>query len=128
MAAQAGRTISLTWNGSAPLGVRQKDIAFNGEEINVTSDEDNGWQTLLTISGERNVEITVSGVVKDRRFKDDWAAGTRTRTAVLTAADGTIISGSFFLSAYKEGAPYNDAVTFDATLKSTGEVSYTAGS
>lgn len=128
MAAAAGRSVAFVWNGAAVLGVREKGVSLNGEEINVTSDEDSGWQTLLTISGEKNLEISLSGVTKDRRLKDDWFAGTRTRTATLTYTDGTVISASFFLASFKEGNPYKDAQTFDAMLKSTGTVTYTPGS
>lgn len=128
MAATAGRSVTFAWNGAAVTGVREKGIALNGEALDVTSDEDSGWQTLLSVAGQNSLEISLSGVTKDRRLMDDWFAGTRTRTASLTYPDGTIISGSFYIDNFKLGTPYNEAQTFDCVLKSTGTPSYTPGS
>lgn len=123
MAGFAGREIELTW-GSNPIdGVREKGISLNGEPINVTSDEDDGKQTLLDISAEDSVTITISGVTKSSDLRDDWFNGNRTATATLTYPDGYGITGTFFLSTYEETGAYNDATTFTATLNSSGAVS-----
>ena len=123
MAGFAGREIELTW-GSNPIdGVREKGISLNGEPINVTSDEDDGKQTLLDISAEDSVTITISGVTKSSDLRDDWFNGNRTATATLTYPDGYSITGTFFLSTYEETGAYNDATTFTATLNSSGAVS-----
>ena len=125
MSADVGRSIDLTWNGVAVPGVREKGIAAAGEPVDVTSDENNGWRTLLTVAGQNEVSVSLSGVTKSGVLRSDWFAGTRTRTAVLTFPDGGSISGSFFMSSYNETGPYNDAVTFEAELLSTGVVTYT---
>lgn len=124
MTAHAGRAITLTWNAVEVAGVRQKGIALNGEAIDVTSDEDDGWRTLLTVAGQNEVTISLSGVTKSNALITDWFAGTRTRAVVITYPDGGEISGNFFLSAYTDTGPYNDATTFEATLVSTGAVAY----
>jgi len=122
MAGFAGREIELTW-GSNPIdGVREKGISLNGEPINVTSDEDDGKQTLLDISAEDSVTITISGVTKSSDLRHDWFSGSRTATATLTYPDGYSITGTFFLSTYEETGTYNDATTFTATLNSSGAV------
>jgi len=128
MAAFKGRSVSFVWDGAAVLGVREKGVALNGEPIDVTSDEDAGWRTLLTESAQNEMNISLSGVSKDRRLKDAWFSGNRTKTASLTYPDGTIISASFYLANYNETGAYNDAVTFDCELQSTGTVTYTPGS
>jgi len=128
MAGEAGRSIILRWDGVQLKGVREKGITFNGEAINVTSDEDLGWRTLLNVSAEDSVDITVSGVIKDtvlRRARFDTSGVLRMKEAELEYADGSIISGIFFLATYAETGPYNDALTFTATLQSNGVVEYT---
>lgn len=125
MAASAGRQVDFDWNGAAILGVREKSLEIAGEPIDVTSDEDVGWRTLLTLAAQNEVSISLSGVTKDIRLKTDWFAGTRTRTAVFTYPNGDVLTGSFFLAEYSEGMPYNDAVTFEATVQSTGVVTFT---
>lgn len=122
MAGFAGREIELTWDSNPIDGVREKGISLNGEPINVTSDEDDGKQTLLDISAEDSVTITISGVTKSSDLRDDWFSGSRTATATLTYPDGYSITGTFFLSTYEETGTYNDATTFTATLNSSGAV------
>lgn len=127
MAGEAGRSVILTWDGTQLKGVREKGVTFNGEAINVTSDEDGGWRTLLNVSAEDSVDISVSGVIKDDvlRAARFGAPGDRMKTARLTYENGSYIEAEFFLATYQETAPYNDALTFTATLQSNGTVSYT---
>lgn len=127
MTAGVGRSISLTWNGSAVAGVREKGLTCNGEAIDVTSDEDSGKRTLLTVSSQDEVNISISGVTKSPVLRNAWMAGSRTSTAVLTFPDGAIVQGTFFLSNYKETGPYQDAITFECELLSSGAISYTPG-
>lgn len=127
-----GRDITFQWGGNSPgdtiLGVREKGIEINGEAIDVTSDENNGWRTLLNTPGQREVTISLSGVTKDKRLKTAimGADAGRTQPVFLTYPDGGVISGNFYLQSHSETGSYNDATTFEAELLSTGEVTYTA--
>lgn len=125
MTAHAGRSVVFTWNSAAVLGVREKGLELNGEAINITSDEDAGKRKLLDLSAEDTVDISLSGVSKDNVLKADWFGGTRTRAATLTYPDNSTISGNFFLASFSETGPYNDATTFEASLQSSGVVTYT---
>lgn len=127
MAGEAGRQLVLLWNGVQLKGVREKGVTFNGEAINVTSDEDGGWRTLLNVSAEDSVDISVSGVIKDDvlRAARFGAPSDRMKPVTLTYLDGSVIAGEFFLATYAETGPYNDALTFTATLQSNGIVTYT---
>jgi predicted secreted protein len=129
MPAAAGRQVLLTWGGTPLLGVREKGVTLNGEPINVTSDEDSGWRTLIPdVPNEDAVEVKLSGVSKDDRLKTDWFARTRTRAAVFTYPNGATISGTFMIGSFSEGIPYNNALTFETTLLSHGVVTFTPGS
>lgn len=125
MAAEYGRAVDFTWGGSSILGVREKSLTVNGEPVNITSDEDSGVRQLLTEDAEFSVDIELSGVTKDTVLRADKFAGNLTQTATLTYTNGDSISGTFQLAAYSEGQPYNEAVTFTATLMSSGTVTYT---
>jgi predicted secreted protein len=127
MAGIAGRAVTLEWDGAVILGVREKGITLNGEAINVTSDEDNGWRTLLDVTAEDSVDIALSGVTKDERLKAAYFGGAAARTKVATIEwpSGSTMTGTFFLANFSETGPYNDAVTFSATLQSSGPVVYT---
>jgi len=132
MVAIAGRQVEFRWGDDSPMdeipGVREKGIELNGEPIDITSDDDNGWRALLSIAAENQVNISLSGVSKNARLRNDWFAGNRLMPARLTFPDGSVISGSFFLAAFTETATYNAAMAFEATLNSSGTVSFTPGS
>lgn len=129
MAASVGREVTLTWGNSSPAlaiaGVKQKDLSISGEPIDITSDDDNGWRTLLSVPGQKHIELKVSGVTKAHTLMTDWFNGDLTQAVVLTYADGATLTGDFYLSEYGDKGSYKDAVTFDATLMSTGVISFT---
>lgn len=123
-----GRDIGFQWGGNSPgdtiLGVREKGIELNGEAVDVTSDENNGWRTVLTKPGQNEVTISLSGVTKDTRLKEDWFGNRRMQPVFITYPDGGVMSGNFFLQSFNETGTYNDATTFEAELINNGEVSY----
>lgn len=129
MAASVGRNITLSWGADSPpqpiAGVKEKSLTLAGEPIDITSDDDAGWRTLLTTPGQMQVELKVSGVTKDRKLLADWFAGATTQDVILTYEDGAVITGSFFLSEYSDKGNFKDATAFDATLMSTGVIAYT---
>lgn len=124
MPAAVGRQVDFYWGGASVLGVREKGVELNGEPINTTSDEDDGRRTLLNVSAEDEVNITVSGVTKDTRLKTDWFAGNRMKQLSIGYPDGNEITGQFYLASYSDTGPYNDAVTFEASFQSNGQVTY----
>ena len=131
MTGTLGRQVNFFFGGNSPadriLGVREKSVECNGEAINVTSDEDGGVRVLLeNLSAEDEVNITVSGVIKDTRLKEAWFNNQRTQPIALNYPAGAILAGTFYMSSYKEGAPYKDAVTFEAQFQSSGAVTFTA--
>ncbi len=125
MAATVGRNVVLTWGGDEIPGCREKGIKLDGTPVDVSSDEDNGWMTLLTEPGEKKVEVSISGVTKTPHLQADWFAGTRTKAVSITYPDGRELAGTFFLASFSEKAPYKDAVTFEAVLQSSGIVTFT---
>jgi len=127
MASEYGRKVVFTWDTAPILGVREKSLSVNGEAVNVTSDEDDGVQMLLAEDAETSVQIELSGVTKDNILRTAKMAGGAALQAdvTLTYSDGGAIAGTFQLGPYSEGQPYNEAVTFTASLMSTGAVVYT---
>lgn len=126
MVEKLGRKLIVEWGGIEIPGCREKGVNRNGEPVDVTSDDDDGWRKLLDEAGQNQVDITVSGVAKDPALAADWHAGTRTRVLSVTdSVNGGEISGSFYLASYNETGTYNEAVTFEATFQSTGPVAFT---
>ena len=122
-----GRSIAMTWDGAAIAGVREKKKTLSGAAVDVSSDEDNGWRTLLEDPQQNEVNLSLSGVTKEDVLRAAWFDGDRTKAVTLTYPDGGVLSGTFYLSSYNETGPYNNATTFDCELMSSGEVTYTPG-
>lgn len=122
MAASIGRSYVVKKAGTALAGVRTKSLSINHEPVDVTTDDEAGFRTLLGDVGESSFELSVDGVTKDGTLFD---AATSSATKLLT--DVTIehpsgtISGDVFLASYEETGAYNDAITFSATFQSSGE-------
>jgi TP901-1 family phage major tail protein len=118
----------LKISGTAVAGVREKSVAINGEAIDVSADDSSGWRELLADPSEQQVDISVSGVAKSNVLKiAAFSNNARVKPITLEYPDGGIISGDFYLATYNETNPYKDAVTFEASLQSSGPVSYVPG-
>jgi predicted secreted protein len=126
-----GRKITLTWAPSGTAiaipGVQEKGVTFGGEPIDTSADDNSGWRELLDEAGQKEIDISISGVTKSPALRNAWNSNDRTGPATVTWPDGSIVTGSFVLADYKETGPYKEAATFEATLKSTGTITYTPG-
>src|SRR5690554_2528767 len=103
MAAKVGRHDAFTWGGVTIGGIRSKGLAINGEPVDITTDDDSGFRTLLDVSGQDQVDFSISGVVKDRRIIEDFMTGDRTKEVVFTfGAGGGTLTGDFRLVSLSE--------------------------
>jgi len=128
MVADVGRNVLFTWNNAEVLGVRTKNVARSGPAVNITSDEDNGYQTLLAVASENSCTVSLSGVTKSDVLAVAFSSGARTAPVSIVWPSGRTLEGTFYLQSYNEGVPYNDAITFDAELISNGAWTEVAGS
>ena len=125
MVARIGRQTTISF-GATLVGVRELGYEHSGEPIDITSGEDSGVRTLIDdAAAQDEVNISVSGIAKDDDLKTLIFAGTRTQATTVTYPDGATIAGNFFISSLSETEPYQDATTFEATLVSSGTVTYT---
>ncbi|WP_294344691.1 phage tail tube protein [Prosthecochloris sp.] len=134
MAEQLGRDLVLVkgssggTGGTAIAGVRVKGLAINNEIVDITSDDSNGWRESLAEPGQKSLEVTVSGVSDDRvMLAAAMSSSDVSDEYMLTWADGADVYGTFMIASYSENGEYNTAVTFEATLQSSGSVTYQAG-
>lgn len=121
-----GRKIQITWNGETILGVRERSLKLQGDPVDVTSDDDDGWRRLADENGaaQDNVDVTVGGVTKSSAFKDTWFSRVRTGTLEILYPTGHKISGTAVLVSYTDTGPYNNATTFEAQFQFSGPVTF----
>lgn len=127
-----GRAIKM-YRGDVDTGVQfcaqTKSITLGSESIDVTSDCDNGFRTLLSEPAQRSIDMSVEGILRQDDFVGPIIDPT-SPTAFLEEWTLDIpgigaVSGDFFLSNFELGAPYNEATTFSASVQSSGEWTFT---
>jgi len=136
MAGGASRDLLIEKNNTAIAGVNSKSIAIAKEPIDITTDEDNGYRTLLAEAGTKSLDISISGVTKDTLLRSLIMTEQSMLLTDITIqypkygaqAAGDTISGDFYFNGFTENGGGSDgAVEFDGTLQSSGEWTYTAG-
>lgn len=127
MAADHGRNTTITIGAVEYTGIRSKSITFAKTNTDISDQDSAGVRELLGEDAENSVDITVEGLVKGSALQA--AYHTSGIVAVLvTYSDGATLGFDAKFSAYSEGHPYKEAVTFTATLQSTGAITFTEAS
>lgn len=127
MAASSGRELLIKKGVTVLAGVRTKTVTINGEPIDVTTDDDSGFRTLLADPATRSIDLSVEGITKDATLRAIVAGGGSQMLSDITVEypDGSVIAGDFYLVSVEESGEYQDAVTFTASLQSSGAFTYT---
>ena len=95
----------------------------------MTTDDDDGFRTLLADPGLRSMEVTVGGISSDQVLIAEIMKASITGEPLsvgLPTTTGTL-NGTFLLSSFEQNGEHDGAVEFSATFMSTGAVTYTAG-
>lgn len=121
MAEILGRKVVVTVGNTPVATARTTSMAINNEAVNITSAGDDGVRRIMSEAGEKSVEVTLDGLYTDSSLMDLALGGSLIQDVELDYQTYTL-TGDFFLSSYNEGQPYNEAITFSATLMSTGAV------
>lgn len=129
MAGANGRALTIRWDSVTLVGVRTKGYTVTNDYVDVTTDDDSGWRTLLATPGLRSVEATVGGISSDQVLLAEVMKANITGeplTIELPTTTGTL-AGTFLCSSFEQTGEHDGAVEFSATFMSNGVVTYTAG-
>jgi predicted secreted protein len=128
MAAANGRELKILKNNVAIAGVRTKTVAINGDPIDITSDDDLGYRTMLDEPGTFSIDLTVEGVTKDAELRSIILTGATTKLTDISIEypDGSTIEGDFSLVSVEDSGEFADALTFSASLQSSGPWTFNA--
>ena len=130
MAGYNGRALVIEWDTVDLVGVRTKTYSITNDYVDVTTDDDDGWRTLLADPGLRSVEVTVGGVTSDQVLLAEIMKADITGEPLdveLPTGTGAQLSGTFVVSSYEGSGEHDGAYEFSATFMSSGAVTYTAG-
>lgn len=126
-----GRKVGLYDVSSSPAalvaGARGKTVTINNEPIDITTDGDDGFRTLLSDPATRSIDLSIEGVTKDTTLLSAATAGTPVLLSgyELRFEGIGVVASDFYLANVEYGAPYNEAVSFTASLQSSGEFTFT---
>ena len=135
MAAQKGRAFVLKISDglSSPAfsvvgGMRTTGLTINGEMVDVTDKDSDGWRELLANAGTRTVTISFAGVFKDTATEEqikDAAFNQDLNDYRAEFEDGDFFSGAFQLTSLEYTGEHNGARQYSGTLESSGTVTNT---
>jgi len=133
MSAFVGRKAILSFGSPlVPIAaLRTKTMTLGNEVIDVTSDDDLGFRTLLQDPGTKTLDMTFEGVTKDVASLNSLITLSMSGTDVLDTFSilfptiGTM-AGPFVITSFEIGAPYNEGSTFTCSIQSAGTFTWTA--
>lgn len=128
----SGRAMYLLLDGTRIAAVKTKGGTFIREPVDTTTDDDEGYRELLAEPGRRAVDLNVSGVLVSANlesFMTEWE-GNVNADITLVMPDGRTVTADegFFLGNFEVTGEENGAVTFTASLQSSGPVTITPAS
>lgn len=129
MAGASGRALTIDYDTTTLVGVRTKGYTITNDYVDVTTDDDDGWRTLLADPGLRSMEVTVGGISSDQKLIAEITKVSitgETITIQLPTTTGTL-AGLFMISSFEQTAEHDGAVEFTASFMSSGVITYTAG-
>ena len=136
MAAQKGKDLLLKvdsdGNGTfmTVAGLRSRSIAFNAATVDVTHSESSGrWRELLEGAGAKHARVTGAGIFKDAASDAlirAYVFNGTIRAWQIVIPDFGIVQGPFQINSFDLAGQHDSAVTFDITLDSAGELTFTA--
>ena len=136
MAVQNGKDllikVDLSTDGTfeTVAGLRATRISFNAETVDVTSLESaGGWRELLAGAGVKSAAISGSGVFRDantdERARQIFFDGEVPDFQVIVPDFG-VIEGPFQITAIEYAGSHNGEATYELSLASAGQLTFTA--
>lgn len=136
--AQPGREflLEIDLTGVSPTvytsvaGLRLTDVTINGGPVDITNKGSNGWQEMLPGAGVRSANLTGSGIFDSNtaapmhKLMTSALNGGSLIDACIVSGAGDKLFGTWAVESFKRAGNYNDAETFEVSLKSHGPVIY----
>jgi TP901-1 family phage major tail protein len=134
MTAQKGKDLLIKIADGASFttvaGLRTRRLAFNAESVDVTDAESsNRWRELLDGAGVKRASVSGQGLFKDAAtdelMRQTFFDGTVVNYQIVIPAFGTV-EGPFQITNLEFAGEHNAEVTYNMTLESAGELTFTA--
>lgn len=110
-------------------GLTQTGLTINAESVDVTDNCSDGWREMLEGAGIRSVSISASGNATDNAgqlFMTQAILDDEFIQARIKRGHGDQFAGMWHIPSNGFSAAHNGAETYEVTLESAGEITYTA--
>lgn len=131
MAAAIGRKLIVKRDGQRIASLRSRTITLNGEPVDVTTDDNDGAQTLLPEAGQVSFNVSFSGVLTDTSLvasHQAMGASAVFEDLEIEFPDGSTLAGTFFFASLTITGEFNDAITIEGEFQSSGLATFTPAS
>ncbi len=135
MSAQKGKDMLLKLDTTGlgvfttVAGLRAKSLSFNTETIDITDAESQGqWRELLAC-GVKTARVSGSGIFKDETSDDlvrDFFFNDVLPDWQITIPDFGVLEGPFQISGFEYSGGHNNELSFELTLESAGQLTFTS--
>ncbi len=137
MAAQKGKLVLLKADlaGGSPqsyttiAGLRTTTWTVNGEDVDVTTKDDDGWQQRLSGAGVRSISISANGIFQDSAVEETvrvWAFDQTINWYLITFENADTLECQFQISNYERTGDHDGAENYSLSLNSHGTPNYVA--
>ncbi len=137
MAAQKGKLVLLKADtaGGSPqsyatiAGLSITTWTINGEDVDVTTKDDNGWQQRLSGAGVRSISISANGIFQNSTVEEtvrQWAFDQTINWFYLTFENGDSLEFQAQISNYERTGDHDGAENYSLSLDSHGTPNYVA--
>jgi TP901-1 family phage major tail protein len=111
-------------------GLRTRRLAFNAETVDITHAESaNRWRELLDGAGVKRASVSGRGLFKDAAtdalMRQTFFDGAVKSYQIVIPDFGTV-QGAFQIGNLEFAGEHNGEVTYDVSLESAGELTFTA--
>jgi TP901-1 family phage major tail protein len=135
MTAQKGKDllVKITDGGAGyttVAGLRTRRLSFNAETVDITHAESaNRWRELLDGAGVKRASVSGRGLFKDAStdalMRTTFFDGAVKSYQIVIPDFGTV-QGAFQIANLEFAGEHNGEVTYDVSLESAGELTFTA--
>ena len=136
MSAQKGKDLLLKVDTTGAgvyatvAGLRTRSLALSSETVEITHAESPGqWRELLAGAGVKAARLSGAGIFKDGASDAtirDYAFNGSIRNWQVVVPDFGTIEGPFQITSLEFGGRHDGEVTFEISLESAGELTFTA--
>lgn len=127
MTSLAGRKVIIAQDSVPIAACQSKTISIKKDGIDITTDDDNAWRTLLDGDpGSRSVEIKCEGITKSSTLMSQILDNDDLVNITVDMPGLGNYEGDFLMTGLELGAPHDGAVKFSASFMSSGAFTATS--